>query len=491
MEITARTTVSAYRGRMVPETFKGVRAARPLGNLWCDTQGNDLINAAYKKGISIVEDVYEPARPCIPAFLSRQLNSIDALSKTVQIGAGPIGRGFLAPLLIEEKMRISFLDADQKVIDTINSAGAYTVQAGGTEYTVEDVHMINSITQRADAITELIRSRLIFTSVGPANLPKIAPMIAEGLARRWQLGLKDRFQIIFLENFPITMDENFRTVGSPLDAFWKAFYASAENFVQDRPEHAVPFTHYLKSLMGYGRAIGNYPVGLVGNDPLMISVSGKDHTVPVEMKDLKWSLTTGNNNTGRIRAVRKFDELALQKLLEFNMLHALVAYLGFSRGVLTTDKAMQDPEVRNLFEGAKQEIGRALAKKFGFTEAEIQAYHDHTTGIFESYEDSVFRVGGDPFRKLAPYDRLLGAAKLCLTTNEEPVHIVKGIASAINYALNVPVDKDPKVAAKEFQEADNKVEYILKEICGLQPGDRLYSMIMDVYDRDFGSKIKK
>lgn len=473
---TSPNHISAYCGSMPPDLFAGMRQQRNLGSLWINRNGTDL----FERSKQLVTDKASSIREqgaFLPAIASIELGSVDAEKKAVQFGAGAIGRGFLAPFIAKAGFRISFLDADQTLIDTLRASDSYHVNIAGKAWEISDLHLLNSVTQRENAITEVIRASMITTSVGPKVLPRIAPAIAEGVFRRMLFGIETKLNIIFLENMPVTPVNDFRGIEDQLAGFRKSFFEAASSmFFNTNQENQ--FAGYAEKYIGMARAIGHYPTGLLNGDPLNISVAGHKHFIPVDAKGFK------GRGTGvpQMKLAQGYDALAMQKLFAFNMTHALVAYLGFVNGVLRTDKAMEVPEIRTIFEGAMSEIESALTRQFRFSEAQTNDYRAHTTSIFEEYEDSVFRVGGDPFRKLAPNDRMIGAARLCLMTGIRPENIAKGIAAGIFYAINVSPDNDKTVSIpRDVTEPEDKLQYMLQMICGLTPDDELYTMVLDSY----------
>jgi len=473
---TSPNHISAYCGSMLPSLLAGIRGKRHLGSLWVDRNGANVYPKA-KKLIMDKAAEFRDQGTYLHTYASMELGSVDAEKKAVQFGAGAIGRGFLAPIIAQAGFRISFLDADQALIDTLRSSDCYYVNMSGRERTISDLHLLNSVAQREDAVAEVLRASMITTSVGPKILPMIAPTIADGVFRRMLFGIQTNLNIVFLENMPVTPINDFRGIKDQLAGFRQSFFEAASKLFIN-PNQEGQFAEYVEKHIGMARAIGHYPTGLLMGDPLNISVAGHGHFIPVDAKGFKGRRT----GIPQMKLSQGYDALAMQKLFAFNMTHALVAYLGFVNGALRTDKAMEVPEIRTIFEGAMREIESALTRQFGFSEAQTAVYRTHTTSIFEEYQDSVFRVGGDPFRKLAPNDRMIGAARLCLMTGIRPENIAKGIAAGIFYAINVRPENDKTVTIpQDVTEPEDKLQYMLQEVCRLTTDDELYTMALDSY----------
>ena len=50
------------------------------------------------------------------------------MKKAVHFGAGNIGRGFIAPVLIENDFQVIFVDVDKNLVDHINTKKKYKIK---------------------------------------------------------------------------------------------------------------------------------------------------------------------------------------------------------------------------------------------------------------------------------------------------------------------------------------------------------------------------
>ncbi len=474
----ANRVISAYRGN-VPETeFRAMlsrpraEAGRPLGSIWMRPDGTDVYPSAggtEERNTAIYLQATGFIYPYIHSLTSIQEGSIDAQDKVVQFGSGVIGRGFLAPIFAQAGHRISFLDADMGVIDALRNSNSYSVSIGGDEITMTDIHVINSVLEKEAAVAEIIRAQIVTTSVGPKILPRIAPTIAEAVYWRMAFGLQSPLNIILLENLPIEVSDDFKTVKDQLLEFRTAFFAGREE--------NSDFHDYVRQYVGFARAIGNYPGGMIDNDPLRMAISGHDHKIPVDGQNF-----IGSIDVPQVELVANFDALVCQKLLRFNMAHALVAYLGFCDRRDTIPESFSGGFVRRVFEGAMAETGTALERHFGFEVQQTRDYFDHTVGIFSTFPDDILRVGADPYRKLAPNDRLMRAAMLCLMHGIEPVNVSIGIAAGIRYALNATPEQDKTIGTRpDIVTAQD----VLTKVCGLELEDHLAGLILEAFHKYF------
>lgn len=474
----ATRIISAYRGATDPTFFNAIKNERPLGALRIDRRNHDL-EGQFQEHQRTYNQIYRLFPEYAEAQASYELGSVDAVNKAVQIGAGAIGAGFLAPFVAGAGHRISFLDASQPLIDRLRAADSYFVERGGDTITMTDIHILNSLSEPVAAIIELIRASMVTTSVGHAILPRIAPMLAESVYLRAMFDIDTPVNFIFLENFPVTPKRGFKGIEDQLGPFKKAFYDTAHQLITSTQQD-TDFWKYMREYVGFSRAIGHYPATVLNDAPYCLKVSGRNHFIPVELE----GFVGDNTGVPEMRLESEYDRLAMQKLLAFNMPHALVAYLGFANGINTIGEAMKNPRVLDTFEGAMEEIELALSRQFGFREEETAIYRHHTRSIFEEFkEDTVFRVGGDAARKLSPADRLIMAARLCQQTEVPCPAIAKGISAGIRYAINVSNTDDPKAIAfpDTVYTAEDKRDYILKEICKLDCEDPLYKLVTEQY----------
>jgi mannitol-1-phosphate 5-dehydrogenase len=126
-----------------------------------------------------------------------------------------------------------------------------------------------------------------------------------------------------------------------------------------------------------------------------------------------------------------------RKLFVHNLGHAACAYLGFLEGHDLIWQAMESVGPQKGALGAMRESGRALLSTYGgeWTEDEMEAHIQDLARRFRNRAlgDSVYRVGRDLPRKLAPDDRLIGALRFQLAASVEPAHTMRAITAALRF----------------------------------------------------------
>ena len=122
----------------------------------------------------------------------------------VQIGAGNIGRGFIAQLFHESNFEIHLVDADPTLVNALNKVGEYTIEIAA-EPAVADIHVsrvhahhANDTAAVANALSQAVIASI---SAGAKARPAIARMLATGLAERLR-GDAPPLNILVCENPP-------------------------------------------------------------------------------------------------------------------------------------------------------------------------------------------------------------------------------------------------------------------------------------------------
>lgn len=92
--------------------------------------------------------------------------------------------------------------------------------------------------------------------------------------------------------------------------------------------------------------------------------------------------------------------------------------------------------------------------------------------------DTVVRVAREPLRKLAYNDRLIGAAKFSLEEGYLPIYLCIGIAAALKY------DEPHDLSAQQMKRmiTQNGIEYVLNAICKLSPSEKIWNLIIFLYN---------
>ncbi len=366
--------------------------------------------------------------------------------KALHFGAGNIGRGFIGKLLADAGIQLTFADVNQVVLDALNARGEYPVHVVGEQAQVEIVKGVNAVNSTSDDIITLVAEvDIVTTAVGPQILERIAAGIAKGLAKRSDSANSRPLNIIACENM---VRGTTQLKGHVLQALPEKYHAWVEEhvgFVDSAVDRIVP------------------PSEAGNSDPLEVTVETFSEWI-VDKTQFKGALPDipGMELTDNLMA---FVE---RKLFTLNTGHAITAYLGQLAGHNTIREAILDEKVRKVVQGAMEESGAVLIKRYGFDAAKHAAYIQKILGRFENpyLKDDVERVGRQPLRKLSAGDRLIKPTLGTLEYHLPHAHLVTGIAAALHYRS----DQDPQAQELAGLLAQHDVASVLAQISGL-PAD--------------------
>ena len=376
--------------------------------------------------------------------------------KAVHFGAGNIGRGFLGQLYWNSGYETIFVDIDQELVRLLNERGRYTVHIVGPEpHDVEVGHVRGVDARETDqAARDVASCDLASIAAGSRALPKIAGLLAKGVAVRARNSPERPLNVIICENL--------------LDV---------ARILREHLIAEVPDIHrdFVRRKVGLVESVVSRMVPVVTEeqrrrDPL--AVYAEEYCIlPVDAKAFvgKIPQIVGMEPIENLRA---YEE---RKLYTHNCGHALTAYFGFERGYAYIWESIEDREVRSLVEEGLWESGGALIAKHGFAEENYRIHVEQLLARFANRPlgDTIARVGRDPLRKLGPNERLVGAARLALAYGIEPRVLSMGMASALRYRNS----DDP--GARRLAEMLQKegVDFVLGSVCNIQKGDPLYRLV--------------
>jgi mannitol-1-phosphate 5-dehydrogenase len=181
-----------------------------------------------------------------------------------------------------------------------------------------------------------------------------------------------------------------------------------------------------------------------------------------------------------LELVSPFEAYVERKLFAHNCAHAVLGYLGYLAGHEFGYQALHDVRIEPLLRAALDETGSALVRKHGL---DAEAHAAHVADLlhrFDNHElgDTCRRLARDPLRKLAPGDRIVGAARCCESQNVKPTALAWAICAALKYNdLNEP-------SAIKLQQMLNESgrDYTLNVVCGILPDEPLAYLISEAFE---------
>ena len=374
--------------------------------------------------------------------------------KAIMYGGGNIGRGFIGPLFRNAGYEVVFIDVQTELIEALNERRTYPLRiisdAGHEDIIIDGISAIDG--KDAEAVSDAIASAdICATAVGAGILDKIAPNVALGIKKR--LANSDKpLNIIICENL---MDAD--------KIFTEMVRKDFSEEEQRRCSEQIGFVE-----ASIGRMVPVQTDEMKDGDPLRVCVE-RYGSLPVDKDAFKGAIPEIAN----MYPFSPFGFYIERKLYVHNLGHAVCAYLGMLSGYEYIYEAVSDIEIRFVAQNAMLEAVAALSIKYGVELAGLMPHVNDLILRFKNraLKDTCARVGGDPVRKLARKDRLIGPAFLCEGQGVTSDYISIGIAAGLFQFL------------KENGREQNQANAVaaLHELAGVKPGDSFTEAVLENY----------
>ena len=357
---------------------------------------------------------------------------------------------------------VVFADVQDKLIDMLNERPSYKVievgADGTTENTITNYRAINSKTHEDDLIKEIATAEVVTCSVGPNILKWIAPVIAKGIDARKE-GLPP-VAVIACEN----------AIGAT---------TTLANFIKN-PNNTSP--ERAKTIDDRAR---------FANSAIDRIVPAQDPDAGLDVKLEKFyewvveKLPFEGYSPPTITGINWVDNLEPfieRKLYTVNTGHATAAYHGYIRRKSTVYDALQDPEIQDEVKKALSNTAELITTKHGIDEEEQNAYVDKIVRRISNphLEDAVERVGRAPLRKLSRKERFIGPAAELAEQGQDCSALLDAAEMAFRFQ-NVEGDEESKELATIMEQ--NTPEDVVKQVCGLQPNEKLFPRVVEIVKR--------
>jgi mannitol-1-phosphate 5-dehydrogenase len=372
--------------------------------------------------------------------------------KAVVIGPGRIGCGFVGELLRASGHEVTFVGRNRGFVEQLNRTQSYHVcLSSRSERRQIIVRGISAICSEdgAKVASAIAAADLVCTSVGPQNLPAIAPLIASGLARR---------------NTPVNVlaFENLINAGPCLRKL------VSKSLAPSSPDIRHGFSGALVYRVVTRRSDAS--------DPSVFFVGDHPEEFVVDARALVGAIP-------RLRGMvpsQNFAASVSQKLYTFSAGHATTAYLGSLKGYHYIHTAIRDREIRSAVLAAMREGQRGLAARFGREWGGGERELLEIVARFENaaLNDPITRVGRDPQRKLGRGERLIGAARLAEKAGIFPAKLALASAAALCFCNPA----DPSCDELQRSLDNSGVEVTLNRVCGLDSRRGLGRTIVQSWD---------
>jgi len=376
--------------------------------------------------------------------------------KAVQFGAGNIGRGFLGQLFFETGYQTTFIDVIDDVVGLIHTRREYPLRIVGEQsrtLTIGDVDALNA-SDVSGATSAVADADFAATAVGVNALPHVAPLIARGIAARFERGGAAPLNFIVCENMIDAGPYLREQVRGHLDARFHEALDDQVGFVE----------------ASIGRMVPIMTSAMKAEDPLLVCVEPFCE-LPVDAQGFKGAIPPLNH----MQPTENFKAYVERKLFVHNAGHATTAYLGYLRGHRYIWEAIADPRVRDEADGAMAETCAGLVAKHGLDGDGLRAYWLDLVHRFQNkgLSDQVTRVAADPMRKLSHRDRLIGSALMCLEQGIEPERVAFAAAAAMRYDHSA----DPSAQSLQAIRRRDGLRGVFTQVCEISEESHLAQLL--------------
>lgn len=397
--------------------------------------------------------------------------------EAVLIGAGKIGRGYMAYIFHKAGYKMTFLDYADELIRKMNAQGYYTVfmrhrefgHGEWTKFRIENYDAYCTQTQYDACVDVLSHANYATVHVYPGAIPSIGKLIADATKKRMKDGSEQTLDLFFVVNF-LNADKSFKK-------------AAMEEL--DTPEQKAYMEKYIGFVYGLVRGSGPTPdEHMLAEDPIAVSCADTDY-LPVDIDQMKGPLPEGV----KFYPAHNVGELVKYKVWGGNVGHCARAYFGKERGYTYGYQSEQDAYIHKCSVLMEREAVCALEQEGKVIPEEKERYlgKDHEETRFDPAAvntevlDTLDRIGADPIRKLGREDRFVGPALLAVRQGKLPFFLARG--AAMGFYFKNPTDK----AACEIQDyiRENGIEKAIIKYCQLDLSKKeenlLYQLILAHY----------
>jgi mannitol-1-phosphate 5-dehydrogenase len=341
--------------------------------------------------------------------------------KLVQFGGGNIGRSFIGALFSRAGWDVVFVDVDPVLVSRLNQEQYYTVviKREGQADEKRRIGPVRAVDGRdIDLVSdEIAGADMAATSVGKGALPKVLPVLARGLEKRFKMEPERPLDIIIAEN-DRTAPELFKKI----------------------------LTQELGPAYPFSRLVGLVETSIGKMVPLMRKTDLAEDPLRLFAEEYETLILDKRGFLGPLPDIpglcpsEPIEAFVDRKLFVHNLGHAATAYLGYQKNPKEPfiAGALKLEGVEAGVRAAMNESVNALALEYpeAYSRQELL---DHIEDLLFRFKnsalgDTVYRVGRDLSRKLSRDDRLVGAMLLCAKWDVPFGAIAAVYKAALNFA---------------------------------------------------------
>ncbi len=391
----------------------------------------------------------------------------------VLIGAGKIGRGYMADLFNRAGYRLIFLEYSEDLVKKLRAQGSYTVFMSRKEehdlihFPISGFAIYCTQTEYEECLDAIARVNYVTVHVYPGACESIGHMLGDAIKLRMKRGNSEPLDILTCVNFQ-----------DPANILKQ--YALERLQTQEERDFLQEHVGFVETLIFRN---GGIPTPeMLSTDPLCVSMSDNTHW-PVDKDAFKGCPPEGIE----MDLQDNFAARLCYKVWAGNMSHCGSAFYGKMYGYTYLYEAALNPYIFKNNALAKREASFGICTEYHAPQELLDSNKNAKPKRFDpksvdtNDKDTLDRIGADPVRKLRRNDRFIGPALLAMKHGKVPFFLARGAAAGF-YFTN-PQDE----AACEIQEyiKKNGIEKAVEKYCQLdlqkKEEDFLHQLIVANY----------
>ncbi len=325
------------------------------------------------------------------------------MNKTaLHFGAGNIGRGFIAPVLQENKFNIIFIDVDKELVAKLNSINNYTVSnfsGDSSSNLLVDNYSAIELDNLVDLKLAIQKADLITTSVGPNHLVDLFKRLSS-------FKLDKEIDFIAFENKYRASSDSYKEAKVKIEKL-NLIDAVVDKIIPPQTSNSIDVI-----VEEYGSII-------------------------LENKE-KAPLTTS-----KVVSYADYEKEFIKKLWILNGLHLQLAYFGLNKNKEFIHELFEDEEGVEFSKKAIDSLGDAYLSFIKNTE-NIDEYKEVILNRFSipEVQDDLVRVARNPLLKFSREERFHAPLQILLKENlnidtfYKVLHLVKNSNYEKIYGFN-------------------------------------------------------
>ena len=385
------------------------------------------------------------------------------------IGAGKLGKGYIADLFGQAGYEVIFLVRRQQQAENLRAQGKYTVYVSHEDGSGISQKEISGFTawcsegaEREQCLEVLTQVPLASVQIYDDGFADAGKLLGEAIARRAELENPGTLDILLVVNY-----------AAPDKIFAK--YIEEQLHTDRQRAYFHEQVGLVKTLAFRG---GFTPTEeQLARDPEAVCASDYPE-LPVDQDAFRGGIP---QDVPELLPLDKMDARLKAKLWTANMQGGAIGSMGKARGYHLYNEAQRDTEIKVFGERCYAEAIFGICGLCGMSEEDLQKGIRKKAKLVpgateRKTTDSIDRQMFGLSRKLGREERLIGPAMACLQSGKLPFFLAKAAA----YAFDFNNPNDPKsVEVIDFVQ-EHGIQKAVEKYCGLDPADAQEGILLQL-----------